>query len=922
VKYDAFISYSHSDDSRIAKALHDNLHRIAKRWDSLSAIRVFRDVTHLRITFLQPALVSALAESRFLVLLASPQSAASKWVREEITCFLASNPPERVLIVLIGGDLVWNESSGCFVEGPTSALPHLDALKFAKEPLFLDLRWAASEPNLSLSNPRLLDAIATLAATLQDVPKERLVGDLIEEHRRLRRNQRLNLGFRGAAGFGIAAALFFLLGGDFIFTTDAVLTPATTGYLYFAIGFPTIGAIGAACLATGWRGVAGFAIGFFILLPLYVMSSLRPFDASILDHLVLATLAVTGFVAAGALGASACRLTRWSDGMRAFGVAGVISVLLMLTFTGFRPSGIQTGLAEWPWLATRFWLLVQRAIAVAATVLEERDTRMLVPLIAAAGFGGLLFGVRLADARTMTGEPPAEVRANRFSVLLKSTNVRRALVVILILGIAVWGLSLRDSHQVTQASYALQADSLRGVLEVGEGNHDRMVLGAALPIALRTRNALDRLREHEAAEQISILIHKTIETFAQKPSWYYERSKGVGYEPPDIGDIARSLKDMGRPDELALLFAVARQHLNEAASLSAIAAARAESAFGSKEEAAVALQRVMAEIYSRDRFESPDRFERSLLAQAFFELGRVDTATDLLRSLGADIDAQGARNRVVLSSLLSQFAPESGDSLWRTGVWNELPKWREQLGYVMAVAIEGMCRRGEGEPAVSLIREHRKDPHLWHSHSRFAKAAAGMQHFDLAFAVLDALDPKEDQGWTDFHNRAKGLVEIIRAAVAHQNRSVVQKAVEQLRSIEPVVRERKELDRFAGVEITKGYALAGETVAARRVASDISDEPWQAHLEIGLALSTAGNKSEAATELATAWRGLQVSGRTADRHTYLSEIGMALAKVGQLKAARSVAKDIGNHFAPYSDRLKAISQLSIYTAILENGTVP
>lgn len=916
MKYDAFISYSHSDDTRIAKALHDNLHRLAKRWDSLSAIRVFRDVTNLPITPLQPALVSALAESKFLILLASPQSAASKWVPEEITCFLESHPPERVLIVLIGGDLVWDGSSGCFVEGPTSAFPHLNAFKLAKEPLFLDLRWVAAETNLSLSNPRLLDAIATLAATLQDVPKETLVGDLIEEHRQLRRNQRFNLGFRGAAGFGITAALFLLLGGAFSFSSDAVLTPATAGYLYFAIGFPIIGAIGAASLGTGWRGVIGFAIGFFVLLPLYVMSILRPFDASLPDNLVLAALAVGGFVAAGALGASGCRLLRWTDGVRSFGVAGVTAILLTLTFPGFRPAGIQTGLAEWPWVGTRFWLLGQRAIAVAANVFGERETGMLIPLIFSAGIGGLLLGVRLADGRTMTGTQAVAVRASRFSVLLKNAIVRRVLVAIFITWIAVWGLGLKDSIQVTQALNALQPDSFRSVLTVGGENINREALGAALPIALRTRNALERLGEHDAVEQISTLIRKTIETFAQTPSWFYERFRNPGYQPPDIGDIARTLKDVGRPDELALLFAVVHEHQNEAGALNTIVAARADSAFGSKEEAAVALQRVMAKI------DSQDWFERSLLAQAFFELGRVDTATDLLRKLAADIDAQVARSPDRLIGLHDALAPESGDSLWRTGVWNELPRWREELGDVIAVAIEGMCRRGEREPATALLRDQRKSTSLWHSQSRFAKAAAGMQHFDLAFEVLDALEPKGVPGWTDFDDRAEGLVEIIGAAVAHQNRNVVQKAVEQLRSIERVVRERNELNRFAGVKIAKGYALAGETAAARRVASDITDEPWRAHLEIGLALSTAEKKSETATELAMAWRGLQVSGVSHDRHNYLSEMGVALAKVGQLKAARNVAKDIANDFDHYTGNLEAIAQLSIYTAILENGTLP
>jgi hypothetical protein len=346
MKYDAFISYSNEKDNRIAKALQDNLHRIAKRWDSLSAIRVFRDATHLPLKSLQPALISALADSTFLILLASPQSAASKWVREELAHFLETHPPECVLIVLLEGDLVWDDSLHRFAPGSTSALPTVDAFTLAEEPLFLDLRWAVGESDLSLSNPRILEAVATLAATLQEVPKETLVGDLVEEHRRLRRNQRVNLGFRGAAGFGIAAAAHFLFGAAFSFTSDAVLAPAIAGYLYFAIGFPMIGALGALCCGTGWRGMVGFGVGFLVLLPFYAMSSLRPFEASLQDHFVLASMSLAGFGAAGALGAIGCRPVRWSDGAKAFGLGGVIVAVLWLVLGAFRPDGIQTSLSQ------------------------------------------------------------------------------------------------------------------------------------------------------------------------------------------------------------------------------------------------------------------------------------------------------------------------------------------------------------------------------------------------------------------------------------------------------------------------------------------------------------------------------------------------------------------------------------------------
>lgn len=83
--YKAFISYSHAADGELAPALQSALHRFAKPWYRLRAIHVFRDKTSLSVT---PALWSsikkALSESEYFILLASPDAAASHWVKQEI----------------------------------------------------------------------------------------------------------------------------------------------------------------------------------------------------------------------------------------------------------------------------------------------------------------------------------------------------------------------------------------------------------------------------------------------------------------------------------------------------------------------------------------------------------------------------------------------------------------------------------------------------------------------------------------------------------------------------------------------------------------------------------------------------------------------------------------------------------------------
>ena len=45
--YKAFISYSHAADGQFAPALQSGLHRFARPWYRMRAMRVFRDQTNL-----------------------------------------------------------------------------------------------------------------------------------------------------------------------------------------------------------------------------------------------------------------------------------------------------------------------------------------------------------------------------------------------------------------------------------------------------------------------------------------------------------------------------------------------------------------------------------------------------------------------------------------------------------------------------------------------------------------------------------------------------------------------------------------------------------------------------------------------------------------------------------------------------------
>src|SRR3954447_26095972 len=90
--YDAFISYSHAKDKPIAAALQSAVQKLGKAWYRRRAVRVFRDDTSLSATpHLWPTIEAALNESRYFILLGSPEAAESKWVNREVAHWLNHN---------------------------------------------------------------------------------------------------------------------------------------------------------------------------------------------------------------------------------------------------------------------------------------------------------------------------------------------------------------------------------------------------------------------------------------------------------------------------------------------------------------------------------------------------------------------------------------------------------------------------------------------------------------------------------------------------------------------------------------------------------------------------------------------------------------------------------------------------------------
>ena len=203
--FDAFISYSHAADGKLAPALQRGLQRLAKPWSRRQALRVFRDDTGLSVSpALWQSITNTLDESEYFILLASPGAAQSEWVNQEIVYWMSSRPDaaERILPVVTAGALVWDNECGDIDWAASTAAPSALAGVFAGEPRHLELEWAHSQDDLDLRNSRFRDAVADLAAPIHGIPKDELESEDVRQHRKALRLRR-----------GAVAALVLLVVG-------------------------------------------------------------------------------------------------------------------------------------------------------------------------------------------------------------------------------------------------------------------------------------------------------------------------------------------------------------------------------------------------------------------------------------------------------------------------------------------------------------------------------------------------------------------------------------------------------------------------------------------------------------------------------------------------------------------------------------
>lgn len=221
-RYDAFISYSHKADSELARVLQVRLERWARPWFAARTAKLFRDQVSLTATpHLWTTIAESLDNSKYLILLASTDSATSKWVPREICYWLTGGKCElqetleseqvikervdRLMIVLTEGQIEWSHGDGDFDWSITTALPPV-LRNLPWQPLWTDLRWARGMKAKQIeADERFTEPVLKLLSPIRGkTPQELLDANDKEQKRAVSLFRRLSIGL--AIGFILAVS--------------------------------------------------------------------------------------------------------------------------------------------------------------------------------------------------------------------------------------------------------------------------------------------------------------------------------------------------------------------------------------------------------------------------------------------------------------------------------------------------------------------------------------------------------------------------------------------------------------------------------------------------------------------------------------------------------------------------------------------
>lgn len=200
-KYDVFISYSHKDkywgdwlykklnSYKVPKELVGTKNKIGEAVPSKFK-RIFRDIDQTPAhSNLSDVINNALLNSKYLIVICSPNAHKSKWVNEEIRLFKKLHGEDKVLALIVDG--IPNATYDDNINNDLEAFPH--SLRY-KLDLNYDLSEQKTEPlaaNLqAIADGKLKAEMKLIAGLLQLADLQTLMND---ELKRIKKNKRNKL---------------------------------------------------------------------------------------------------------------------------------------------------------------------------------------------------------------------------------------------------------------------------------------------------------------------------------------------------------------------------------------------------------------------------------------------------------------------------------------------------------------------------------------------------------------------------------------------------------------------------------------------------------------------------------------------------------------------------------------------------------
>jgi hypothetical protein len=175
IRLDGFLAYSRRRDARLAAYTRRGLERFIVASDGRRlSLRIYRHppTDNLPTTAtLLPSICNAIDCAAWFILMASEESARSRWVNRELRRWLAHKSADRVLVVHTGGTCAWDHSASTFDLLRSSAIHPEFRLAFTRRPPIIDMTWATAQNRSSMFDGRFSTRLGDIAATILGLPR-------------------------------------------------------------------------------------------------------------------------------------------------------------------------------------------------------------------------------------------------------------------------------------------------------------------------------------------------------------------------------------------------------------------------------------------------------------------------------------------------------------------------------------------------------------------------------------------------------------------------------------------------------------------------------------------------------------------------------------------------------------------------------